>query len=120
MGHRKRSRRHRGQKKWNITQNRKSIQNAPQTPHQSINEDTIQHYNNFSRSDFDDTAITNLISKCKYIINKDEDNYNKITELREILNIPQRRLFSTRSPSLSADVSPTLGQDQLVNVSQTS
>ena len=96
--------------------NRTLRNRIPQTPHQSINEDNIPHYKNFNRSDFDDTAITNLISKCKYIINKDEDNYNKIHELREILNIPQRRLFSTHTPSLSADVYPTSGQEQLANV----
>ena len=113
---RKRSRRHRGQKRWNKT--RKSIQNAPQTPLQPIDDKNIRLYGKFSSSDFEND--NDIISKCEQVIQSDITVEKKITALREILNIPQRRLFSTHTPSLSADVSPTSGQEQLANVSQTS
>ncbi len=121
MGHRKRSRRHRGQK-MNITQRKsqtshKSVGNIPQTPHQPINVEKIPHYKSFSHSDFDDAAIINTIEKCKDIINKDDDSYTKIIKLREILNIytPQRRLLQSTPQSSREDVSPTSGQEQLAN-----
>ena len=121
MGHhRKRSRRHRGQKR-NITQRKsqtshKSVENIPQTPYQPINVEKIPHYKSFSHSDFDDAAI-NTIEKCKDIINNNDDSYKKITKLREILNIytPQRRLLQSTPQSSREDVSPTSGQEQLAN-----
>ena len=117
---RKRSR-HRHKKQNMAKQYSRTLRNhIPQTPGQPIDDKNTRLYGKFSSSDFDDNAITHLISKCEYIINKGGNNYNKITKLREILNIPQRRLFSTHTPSLSADVSPTSGQEQLANELQTS